>query len=610
MEETSSLSKGDSERPGDCSHEVKMDASPGLANVTTNDPYRKKGDRVYPEIAKDRSCKEPDLRRRLEMVESELERSKSEVKKLRYELVEANQERKEILRTVSSLHVQMQYWNSWFGSFSQHFNEKSIKTGSSDEDKHRNVDESVNERAVEESSDVDAGVVNSIDCKNDNGLENGTIGNNSKIGFNNNKNGDGKKCSEGKSDSEDKNSVADMIKETAESAFADSGMAYDENSGLYYDWNSHMYYDPNTHLFYDNDNGIYYYYDHTKGSYVFYSQVNVTPTNDANVLSPLSAEGKSEGEISSSDGEIETETVPCIRAIVAASEAVKVGTLYLVTCSGTTIGRDKTQRFNLLDRDASKVHALIKYDEKDSKYIIRDCGSVNGTFLNGKRLGESRVESEWFPVNHKDFLKIGSTVFVLHVHRGQETCNDCEPGQVQAMLSSLEYNTLQAEYGSSTKEELRKKQLRGLKEKYMVSGDGLKQALEPITSGKYRDRANKRRRNIGSEPIKHALQSQMEDKSSVRKMISVENKGHQMMQKMGWRFGEGLGKEKSGIKEPINVMVREKNKGLGSGVLHSIGDMPDQKTVNKKWMKAKERYDSIIQDEKDLNYEAHNRLDS
>ena len=565
--------------------EVSPEQSP---KTNIDDPYRKctVRRRRKNEVASGHST-EPGTKKKLEIVEEDLKNSRNEIEYLKVKVEEGEKERKEMLSRINSLYVQVQYWNSWLGKFSTHLKEKSVHDCA--ESKELNS-EGPNNNVVEEMVATTEGQINVDSTVSNNGDINEI---NAKEGLCKSDNGSysQQKKQAGAMGSD---SVADMLKETAESAFADSGMAYDESSGLYYDWNTHMYYDPNTRLFYDNDNGIYYYYDSTKGGYVFYSQVAISSPNYVNAASPLSTNERSEGELSSSESETEQETAACIRAIVTAAERVKVGTLYLVTCTGATIGRDKINSFYVPDEDASKTHAVIKYEASNGTYYIKDEGSVNGTFLNSRRLSETKIKSKWLSIKHKDFLKIGNTVFVLHLHRGQETCDDCEPGQVQALLSSTDHTTGQIIDGSLSKEQLRKKHLRGLKEKYMVSGDGLKQALIPITTGKYKDRANKRRKQMGSEPIRGRIEE--ESKSCVTKMISEKNKGHQMMQKMGWKFGEGLGKEKSGIKEPINVVIREKKKGLGSGNLHSIDDH-QKKGASQKWKKAKERYDEIVQDE-------------
>ncbi|KAF9096165.1 hypothetical protein BGX23_011860 [Mortierella sp. AD031] len=45
--------------------------------------------------------------------------------------------------------------------------------------------------------------------------------------------------------------------------------------------------------------------------------------------------------------------------------------------------------------------------------------------------------------------------------------------------------------------------------------------------------------------------------------ISVENVGHKMLSKMGWMPGVGLGASGEGITQPIEAIVRAKNRGLG-----------------------------------------------
>lgn len=46
--------------------------------------------------------------------------------------------------------------------------------------------------------------------------------------------------------------------------------------------------------------------------------------------------------------------------------------------------------------------------------------------------------------------------------------------------------------------------------------------------------------------------------------ISSDNKGHRMLQAMGWKEGDKLGTNGSGLSEPIHVVKRAKNLGLGA----------------------------------------------
>ena len=537
----------------------------------------------------------PDLKRKLESIEQELFESKAEVKKLKEDLDIAKKERQEIMSTVSNMYVQIQYWNSWLGKLSTHMSGKRDEVADPLQPNCSKVVSDVSEETQKETSGDKV-----VNDRSEIMIETEVHKNEEEQVDEVASHKDISSKETGKTEGGD--SVADMLKATAEHAFASTGMSYDANTGLYYDWNAHMYYDPATHLYYDNDNGIYYYYDSSKGNYVFYSQIDVGSPNEAGNASPQANQDKSEGELSSTEDEAEPEKVPCIRAIVTSSDVLKPGSLYLVTCNGAVLGRDGKHAFHIPDKDASKNHAEIMYDDKGNRYFIRDMGSNNGTYINDKRISESKRASEWSQINHKDYLRIGNTVFLIHLHRAQETCDHCEPGQVQAMLSAAATKAEEENMAGLGKEQLRKKMLKGLKQKYSISGDGLREAMQQMESGKYKDRANTRRKKIGSVPIMNE-KMRPESKASVTKMIPEENKGHKMMQKMGWKLGEGLGKQSSGITEPINVLIREKNKGLGTGVTKSIDDASG-KPKNSKWQKAQQRYDDILKDESAVNAES------
>eukprot|EP00794_Sanderia_malayensis_P005700 gene5700-6401_t len=539
---------------------------------------------------------ELSLKRRLEDAEQGLEKSKKQIKLLKKELVSAEKERKEILNTVSSLYAQVQYWNTWLGKrFSgqqsdSHNVDKTIDTRNCNQNGMKNEDLNAVTQEQKQNSDRKKRMeTNSSSTDFD--LKEVTMGKPQKD-----------TTSETLKSKEQENSapsVADMLKETAQSALANTGMSYDERSGLYYDWKSHMYYDPTSHLYYDNDNGIYYYYDAEKRTYVFHSQIKVQEKQSLNLEDSDDGGEKSEGEISSSEDEQEVGQAPCIRAIIKTSTSLKSGSLYLITCNGATVGQDESKHLlHIPDVEASKDHAQICYRQTENQYYLRDEGSVNGTFLNDKRVSEPKVQSEWVQIKHKDYLRVGTTTICLHLHCGQETCEECEPGQVQALLSAAAEEKAEFSYAQPSREALRKKQLKGLKHKYMLGGDGLREAMEATSSGKYKDRADKRRKTIGSSHPDIAKRLVAPAKAaSVNEMIPQENKGHKMMKSMGWKAGEGLGKEKSGITEPINVIVREQNKGLGKGVSKSL-DEAGGKSSNYKWKKAKERYNDILDQEK------------
>ncbi|KAK9890087.1 hypothetical protein WA026_008897 [Henosepilachna vigintioctopunctata] len=57
--------------------------------------------------------------------------------------------------------------------------------------------------------------------------------------------------------------------------------------------------------------------------------------------------------------------------------------------------------------------------------------------------------------------------------------------------------------------------------------------------------------------------------------ISSDNKGFKLLEKMGFKQGDGLGKTNSGLKEPINIMLRQGTSGLGR-------EAHQQEVLNKK----------------------------
>lgn len=73
--------------------------------------------------------------------------------------------------------------------------------------------------------------------------------------------------------------------------------------------------------------------------------------------------------------------------------------------------------------------------------------------------------------------------------------------------------------------------------------------------------------------------------------ITDSNKGRKMLEKMGWRKGEGLGKDGGGMRAPIQLQLRQAHAGLGTGKPSSIEEVPLlQNKSRKNWDKARERF--------------------
>ncbi|MCB2178481.1 EAL domain-containing protein [bacterium] len=72
-----------------------------------------------------------------------------------------------------------------------------------------------------------------------------------------------------------------------------------------------------------------------------------------------------------------------------------------------TLGRLKENNIVLEHGSASREHAVIHYDHQREKLFIRDNGSTNGTFVNGKKLEEEKE------LEHNDQIRIG--IYIISV---------------------------------------------------------------------------------------------------------------------------------------------------------------------------------------------------
>ncbi|XP_067824665.1 SURP and G-patch domain-containing protein 2-like [Heptranchias perlo] len=74
---------------------------------------------------------------------------------------------------------------------------------------------------------------------------------------------------------------------------------------------------------------------------------------------------------------------------------------------------------------------------------------------------------------------------------------------------------------------------------------------------------------------KQKKKTKNEDINYTKNRLAVDNLGYQMLQKMGWKDGEGLGSGKQGIRDPINRGVTSSDRsglGVGSAVETDEGD--------------------------------------
>ncbi|XP_041436451.1 angiogenic factor with G patch and FHA domains 1 isoform X2 [Xenopus laevis] len=241
---------------------------------------------------------------------------------------------------------------------------------------------------------------------------------------------------------------------------------------------------------------------------------------------------------------------PCIRVTVVRSPVLQTGTLFIITADKTaSIGREKDlgHTIRIPELGISKFHAEVYFDHNLQSYVLVDQGSQNGTVINGNHILQPKEVSQPCVLQHGDEVKFGETVLSFHVHPGSETCNGCEPGQVRAhlRLNKKEEHSAGPILTKEGKELLRKQGLKKIRAKYGLQSADYEDN-KVLTNPKYKDRADRRRQVVGSEGTFH----KQEAPASVHVEINDRNKGRKMLEKMGWKKGDGLGKTSDGIRDP------------------------------------------------------------
>lgn len=277
---------------------------------------------------------------------------------------------------------------------------------------------------------------------------------------------------------------------------------------------------------------------------------------------------------------------PCIRLIVEESSKLQIGSLLLITCTGAVVGRDKNCRLCIPDVSVSKIHAETLYNNETCEYYVTDLGSQNGTFVNSTRLSQAKEKSSPHVLKHGDHVRFGFCKLLAHIHPGTETCDECEPGQVQAKHTDQSDKHVPLIQTKEEKEKERRHQLRQLKKKFGLQRmnyeqDGL--SVNPPGTN-YHDRAKERQKTKGSDnPYEKTAEP-----VSLDVTLPSDNKGYQLLKKMGWKEGQGLGAKTAGETQPVPISVRSNRAGLGSTSTNR-SEVP-LNPRNRKWRKAQRRY--------------------
>ena len=96
---------------------------------------------------------------------------------------------------------------------------------------------------------------------------------------------------------------------------------------------------------------------------------------------------------------------PWLPGRLVVHQGAQVGTAYAVGEGVTTIGRGAANTIAVADQRVSRQHAEVCWE--GTQYVLRDLGSKNGTFLNGRRVLAPQV------LQHGDVIALADLVLVF-----------------------------------------------------------------------------------------------------------------------------------------------------------------------------------------------------
>jgi pSer/pThr/pTyr-binding forkhead associated (FHA) protein len=105
------------------------------------------------------------------------------------------------------------------------------------------------------------------------------------------------------------------------------------------------------------------------------------------------------------------------RAFLVIVSAEQFGLLRILDGETVMLGRSKECQIRLEDPAVSTLHCRVT-NHPDKGYLIEDCGSTNGTVVNGRKI-EHPVE-----LSYGDRINVGSTILRFYL----EEIADIPPG--------------------------------------------------------------------------------------------------------------------------------------------------------------------------------------
>jgi hypothetical protein len=120
------------------------------------------------------------------------------------------------------------------------------------------------------------------------------------------------------------------------------------------------------------------------------------------ILTPVESDDEGQDEFPFPHDELEAG-----QGLLLVKRGPNAGSTFLIESAETSVGRNTESDVFLDDVTVSRVHASIQRRE-DGSFFVRDAGSLNGTYVNGEQVDETKLASS-------DEVQIGKFKLVFFV---------------------------------------------------------------------------------------------------------------------------------------------------------------------------------------------------
>ncbi|CAD6236985.1 unnamed protein product [Miscanthus lutarioriparius] len=365
---------------------------------------------------------------------------------------------------------------------------------------------------------------------------------------------------------------------------AQSGFVWDEKSGYYYDSASGFYYDGTTGLYYDSNSGVWY--------SIYQQTQQYVPCNDQS-NTKAAGEAASENTKTSDSNSGKKVVISAPAATIKQNEKTSLPDA-VQAAANAALAAEKREKEKAKEIKLASKSSLIANKKKMNNVLAMNCIDPNvgfnvkprpvsnslGTTVMGVIRGSARgvIKSDTTFHALSDAGSTDSRTTITTRASGLMTSPEAlvTPAPFKTDVSALVSNTSSG-----------------------VSGSGKRRFSEARVQSQYRDRAAERRNlygsslgtdavgldstgdypsrkgssEIGSMPFPPGVgerssgeigNSENYEIITTDRAIDESNVGNRILRNMGWQEGLGLGKDGSGIKEPVQAKSVDVRAGLGS----------------------------------------------